>query len=44
MSGYYNGKYNLRTVLRLGQSVGSNDFVADHYGDWPAPEAFVINK
>ena len=44
LNSYYNGKYNLKTVARLGQTVGTSDFVADHYGDWPAPEAFVINK
>jgi len=41
---YYQGKYNLKTVKQLGASVGTSDFVAVHYGDWPAPEVFVINK
>ena len=49
---YYGGKYNLKTVEQL---IGGTDplkenkddtteyFVATHYGDWPAPEIFVIN-
>ena len=50
---YYNGRYNLRTVEQLGASVTKNsgaegdttidDFVVTHYGDWPAPEIFVVN-
>ena len=47
--------YNLKTVVQLGAVLpGSNGgatipipenfFVNTHYGDWPAPEAFVINK
>ena len=53
--GYYNGNYNLMTVDQLNETLtGSDkvnimttDFVVkeySHYGDWPAPEAFVINK
>ena len=41
--GYYQGKFNLKTVAQLGASVSSTDFVAVHYGDWPAPEIFFIN-
>ena len=37
-------KYNLETVKQLGAaSVADTDFVIDHYGDWPAPETFVVN-
>ena len=35
--------YNLKTVKQLGASVSNSDFVATHYGDWPAPEEFVFN-
>lgn len=45
-------KYNLETVAQLGQTgvvaIDSADsladFVATHYGDWPAPEIFVMNQ
>ena len=40
---YYQSKYNLKTVAQLGASVSTSDFVATHYGDWPAPEEFVFN-
>ena len=41
---YYKGKYNLQTVAKLGATgVTDADFVATHYGDWPAPEIFVVN-
>ena len=44
-NGYYGGKYNLKTVNQLDTSVGTAGFaVSAHYGDWPAPEAFVVNK
>ena len=43
-NGYYQGKYNLKTVAQLGETVSAADFVSAHYGDWPAPEAFVVNK
>jgi hypothetical protein len=37
-------KYNLETVAQLGATVDANtDFVAAHYGDWPAPEEFIFN-
>ena len=36
-------KYNLQTVKQLGADVSEEDLVATHYGDWPAPEIFVIN-
>ena len=35
--------YNLKSVSRLDSSVSSTDFVATHYGDWPAPEEFIFN-
>ena len=53
---YYDGKYNLPTVAQLGaagirttETTNGNvttpaDFVASHYGDWPAPEIFVLNE
>ena len=43
-------EYNLRSIARLGLfadpdfTIPANYFVNTHYGDWPAPEAFVINK
>lgn len=40
---YYSGKYNLKSVKRLDDSVADEDFVATHYGDWPSPEVFFIN-
>ena len=46
---YYGGKYNMQTVERLegtswdSDTVKKNYFVRTHYGDWPAPEVFVIN-
>ena len=44
--------YPLRTVAQLGESsvntaatlTAPADFVATHYGDWPAPEIFVMNE
>ena len=40
---YYNKEYPLKTVKKLGAAIEDSDFVATHYGDWPAPEIFVIN-
>ena len=40
---YYGGKYPLQSVARLGVTLGESDFVRTHYGDWPAPEVFVVN-
>ena len=51
---YYTDKdgeplYNLRTVAQLGATLEMDSkgnvtaIVATHYGDWPAPEIFVIN-
>lgn len=46
---YYNKKYNLMTVTQLmgngakGTGKGTGNFVDKHYGDWPAPEVFIIN-
>ena len=42
----YSDSFNLRTVYQIGQTKAkstSGDFVSTHYGDWPAPEAFVVN-
>lgn len=40
----YQNKYNLETVAQLGAEVDAkSDFVAAHYGDWPAPEEFIFN-
>lgn len=43
-------KYLLKTVAQLGATVNATatatapaDFVATHYGDWPAPETYVLN-
>ncbi len=41
---YYGGKYNLMGVSRLDTSLDSKSIVNTHYGDWPAPEIFVINE
>ncbi len=46
---YYGGKYPLRTVLQLPptstKTLSPNTyFVSTHYGDWPAPEIFIINS
>jgi len=49
LESYYGGKYNLKSIEQLAGTlkVDDNDtteyFVATHYGDWPAPEIFVIN-
>jgi len=50
---YYQDSYPLRTVAQMGATITENsgkandttltDFVATHYGDWPAPEIFVVN-
>jgi ABC-type glycerol-3-phosphate transport system substrate-binding protein len=40
---YYQNKYNLKTAVQLDASVKDTDFVAAHYGDWPAPEEFIFN-
>ena len=43
-------KYNLRSIPRLGSSadppvtIPANYYVNTHYGDWPAPEIFIINN
>ena len=40
----YQNKYNLKTVAQLGSTaLPEGTFVKIHYGDWPAPEIFVIN-
>ena len=42
---YGEGNYNLKTVGQLDDALDLTDqFVATHYGDWPAPEQLVINK
>ena len=46
---YYQGGYPLRSVSRMGATLATDDlgnptdFVAVHYGDWPAPELRVMN-
>ncbi len=40
---YYKNRYPLRTVGQLDSLVAPTDLVATHYGDWPAPEIFVLN-
>ncbi len=40
---YYRGKYSLRTVAQLGASAVGGSFVSVHYGDWPAPELWIVN-
>ncbi len=39
---YYGGRYDLQSVVRLGETT--TGFAATHYGDWPAPEIFTINS
>ena len=41
---YYGGKYNLQGLSRLSTSLDPKSIVATHYGDWPAPEIFIINQ
>ena len=44
---WYKGKYNLQTISQLlGPKAESAEyaFFNTHYGDWPAPEIFVINE
>ena len=46
---YYKNKFPLQTVFQLGKNVktltsGKTEFVRTHFGDWPAPETFVINN
>ena len=44
LGNYYQNKYHLRTVAQLpGSAVAAGSYVEKHYGDWPAPEIFVIN-
>ncbi len=40
---YYGHEYFLRSISELGATVPVNYYVNTHYGDWPAPEIFVIN-
>ena len=46
LTAYYKGTYNLKTVTGLGYTIptGETYFVSTHYGDWPAPEIFIINS
>ena len=41
---YYQGKYNLKSVDQLDNNNTESDLVSNHYGDWPAPEIWVINE
>ena len=43
LSKTYGGKYPMLSIEDLGGSVGTNDYVSAHYGDWPMPEPLVIN-
>ena len=46
---YFENKYLLKTVEQLGATLEKDsdgkvtDFIATHYGDWPAPEEFIFN-
>ncbi len=47
LKNWYKGKYNLQTISQLlGPKAESAEyaFFNTHYGDWPAPEIFVINE
>ena len=44
LTGLYGTKYRLGGLAQLHLTGASTEFVCVHYGDWPAPEAFVINK
>ena len=35
--------YPFKTVSQLGANGADTAFVANHYGDWPAPETLVVN-
>ena len=45
---YFENKYLLKTVEQLGATLEKDsdgkvtDFIATHYGDWPAPEEFIF--
>ena len=36
-------KYNLKGISKLYNTLDPGAYVKTHYGDWPAPEIFVIN-
>lgn len=47
---YYRGMFDFKTVAQLVKDAhdtsvtfNTSDFVTTHYGDWPAPEVFVVN-
>ena len=41
---YYQNKYNLKTISQLlGNQTVTYKYFDTHYGDWPAPEIFIIN-
>ena len=44
---YYEGTFNLKTVSQLDAdtkpAAAPGGVTATHYGDWPAPETFVVN-
>ena len=40
---YYRNHYPLKSIGQL-NSAGRSSFVSAHYGDWPAPEVFVLNN
>ena len=49
---FYQAKYPLKTVVQLGAVLPEAEqeeeqidwFITTHYGDWPAPEIFIINQ
>lgn len=44
LKNYYQGKYNLQTISQLlGTETVDYKYFDTHYGDWPAPEIFIIN-
>ena len=44
LKNFYQNKYNLQTISQLlGDQEVDYQYFDTHYGDWPAPEIFVIN-
>lgn len=41
---YYSGKYPLKAIKELDATLPAGYFVSTHYGDWPSPEVFFVNK
>ena len=43
----FEGKYpmlSIKDLVNSVNSVGTDDYVSTHYGDWPMPETLVINN